>query len=145
MSPRIYRGRTAGRFCLALAALGCVFAAVAASNAQAPPVITNPGDLRYLSINTAFRPGDPDPAWTIMAPMPTVRSGFATAAADGKVYAMGGAVLNTCVIVDTVEAYDPDGDFWITGLVPYPRPFVTGRPVLRSTTLFIWLAGAATE
>src|SRR4026208_2622694 len=102
MSPPIYRDRIAVRLWLGLAALGCVFADIAASNAQGPPVITNPGDLRSLSVNTAFRPGDPDPAWTVMAPMPTARSGFATAAADGKVYAMGGAVLNTCVTVDTV-------------------------------------------
>ena len=62
MSPRKYRGRAAGRFCLGLAAVGCVFADVAAANAQAP-VITNPGDLRNLSVNTVFRPRDPDPGW----------------------------------------------------------------------------------
>ena len=53
MSPRIHRGRTAARFCLGLAALSCVFVGIAAANAQAP-VITNPGDLRTLSVNTAF-------------------------------------------------------------------------------------------
>ena len=74
--------------------------------AQAP-VITNPGDLRALSVNTAFRPGDPDPAWSVMAPMPTARAAFATAAANGRVYAIGGAILTDCVTVPTVEAYDP--------------------------------------
>ena len=147
MSPRVYRGRTAVRFWLALATLGCEFAGIAASNGQAlePPVITNPGDLRYLSINTAFSPGDPDPAWTIRAPMPTVRSGFATAAADGKVYAMGGAVLNTCGIVDTVEAYQPprdgdDGDFWITNLRPIPPP-LRYRPSGATLDSIIYLVG----
>lgn len=141
MSPRIYRGHTAMRFCLGLAALVCGFASIAASNAQAP-VITNPGDLRSLSVNTAFRPSDPDPAWTIMAPMPTARSGFATAAVDGKVYAMGGAVLNTCVTVDTVEAYNPDGDFWITGLAPIPEP-LRYRPAGATLDNIIYLVGGS--
>ena len=145
MSPQIYRGRTAVRFWLALATLGCVFAAIAASNAQAlePPVITNPGDLRYLSINTAFSSGDPDPAWTIVAPMPTVRSGFATSAADGKVYAMGGAVLSTCGIVDTVEAYQPRMGRW--GLLdhrlrPIPPP-LRYRPSGATLDNIIYLVG----
>ena len=98
MSPQMHSGRTAVRFCLGLAALSCVFAGIATLKAQAP-VITNPGDLRTLTVNTAFRPGDPDPAWTVMAPMPTARAAFATAAANGKVYAIGGEVLNNCVTV----------------------------------------------
>ena len=140
MSPRKYRGRTAGRFCRGLAALGCVFANIAAANAQAP-VITNPGDLRTLSVNTVFRAGDLDPAWKVIAPMPTARSGVATAAANGKVYAMGGGVLDDCTTVLTVEAYDPVRDVWITELAPMLPPLVTGQPVARSTTLFIWLVG----
>ncbi len=139
MSPRIHRGRTAVRFCLGLAALGCVFARVAAADAQAP-VITNPGDLRTLSVNTAFRPGDPDPAWTVMAPMPTARSGFATAAADGKVYAIGGAVLDNCVTVPTVEAYNPDGDFWITELTPVLHP-LRYRPAGGTLDNIIYVVG----
>ena len=142
MSPRIYRGRTAGRFCLGLAALGCVFAGVAAANAQAP-VITNPGDLRTLSVNTAFRPGDPDPAWKVMAPMPTARAGFATAAANGKVYAMGGAVLNDCTTVLTVEAYDPVRDVWITELAPMPPP-ARYRPAGGTLDNIIYVVGGAT-
>src|SRR4029434_5438080 len=106
MSPGIYRGRTAARFCLGLAALSCVFVGVAAANAQAP-VITSPGDLRTLTVNTVFRPGDPDPACTVRAPMPTARVAFATAAVNGRVYAIGGAVSTDCVTVPTVEAYDP--------------------------------------
>ena len=142
MSPPIHRDRTAVRFWLGLAALGCGFVGIAASNAQAP-VITNPGDLRSLSVNTAFRPSDPNPAWTVMAPMPTARSGFATAAADGKVYAMGGAVLNTCVTVDTVEAYDPNGDFWITPAYTHTQApsFPSGRCYARQHHLFGWRDG----
>jgi N-acetylneuraminic acid mutarotase len=98
-----------------------VFAGVAAAIAQAP-VITNLGDVRTLSVNTAFNPGDPDPAWKSMAPMPTARVAFATAAVNGRVYAIGGAVLGDCVTVSTVEAYDPAGDYWITGLPDMPPP-----------------------
>ena len=47
------------------------------------PEITNPGDLHYLDVNTAFDPLDPNPAWTVKAPMPTARAGFAIAAAKG--------------------------------------------------------------
>jgi len=121
MSPRIHRDRTAVRFWLGIAAMSCGLVGIATSNAQAP-VITNPGDLRSLSVNTAFRTGDLDPSWTVMAPMPTARSGFATAAANGKVYAMGGAILDTCVTVDTVEAYDPGNDTWTINLTPIPEP-----------------------
>ena len=118
MSPRIYRDRTAVRFWLGLAALGCGFVGIAASNAEdRPPVITNPGDLRFLSANTSFAPGARNPVWRIKAPMPTARAAFATAAANGpagngQIYAIGGAVLNSCVLVPTVEAYDPSSDSW---------------------------------
>ena len=116
------------RFWLGLAALGCGFVGIAASNAQDPPVITNPGDLRFLSVNTAFAPGAPNPVWRIMAPMPTARAAFATAAANGpagngQIYAIGGAVLNSCVLVPTVEAYDPSSDSWNKKpLAPMPPP-----------------------
>jgi Kelch motif len=121
MNPRIYPGGIALRALLGVVALSCFFMSTAALYAQAP-VITNPGDLRTLSVNTAFRPGDLDPAWTSMAPMLRARAAFATAAANGKVYAIGGTILDNCVTVPTVEAYDPVGDFWITGLRDMPRP-----------------------
>ena len=142
MSPQMHSGRTAVRFCLGLAALSCVFAGIATVKAQAP-VITNPGDLRTLTVNTAFRPGDPNPAWTVMAPMPTARAAFATAAANGKVYAIGGAILNNCVTVDTVEAYDPVGDVWITGFAPLPPP-LRFRPSGGTLDNMIYLVGGST-
>ena len=77
-----------------------------------------------------------------MAPMPTARAGFATAAANGKVYAMGGAVLNNCVTVPTVEAYDPVGDFWITGLAPMPPP-LRYRPAGATLDNIIYVVGGA--
>ena len=107
-------------------------------------MITNPGDLRALSVNTAFRPGDPDPAWSVMAPMPTARAAFATAAANGRVYAIGGAVSADCVTVPTVEAYDPDGDFWITDLAPMPPP-LRFRPSGATLDKTIYVVGGATK
>jgi hypothetical protein len=65
MSPPIHRDRTAVRFWLGLAALGCGFVGIAASNSQGPPVITNPGDLRFLSANTSFAPGALNPVWRV--------------------------------------------------------------------------------
>ena len=142
MNPRLNPGGFALRALLGLAASSCVFALTAALYAQAP-VITNPGDLRNLSVNTAFRPGDPDPAWTAMAPMPTARSAFATAAANGRVYAIGGEVLSRCVTVPTVEAYDPVGDFWITGLSDMPPP-LRFRPSGATLDNTIYVVGGST-
>jgi non-specific serine/threonine protein kinase len=49
-------------------------------------------------------------AWALRAPMPTARSWLGvTAAADGRIYAIGG--LNSRPL-DTVEAYDPRSDRW---------------------------------
>ena len=144
MDPRIYPGGSGPRPLLGLVALSCFFVSTAAVKAQAP-VITNPGDLRTLSVNTAFRPGDPNPAWTSMAPMPTARAAFATAAANGRVYAIGGAVLDNCVTVPTVEAYDPVGDFWITGFAPMPPP-LRFRPsgATLDNTIYV-VGGSATK
>ena len=142
MNPRIYPGGSALRALLGLAVSSCLFVWTAALYAQAP-VITNPGDLRTLSVNTAFRPGDPDPAWTSMAPMPTARAAFATAAAHGRVYAIGGAVLSCGVSVPTVEAYDPDRDFWITGLSDMPPP-LRFRPSGATLDNSIYVVGGST-
>lgn len=121
---------------------GCFFAGLTI-DAQIP-VITNPGDLRMVSVNTAFRPDDPGAAWTDMAPMPTARAGFATAAANGRIYAIGGAVLNDCASVSTVEAYNPVGDYWLTGLADMPGPlrYRTGGATLDNTIYVV--GGAAT-
>ena len=141
MNPGKYRGCTAARFCLGLAALSCVFVGVAAANAQAPEV-TNPGDVRTLTANTAFSPGDPDPAWADRAPMPTARAGFGAAAANGKVYAIGGAILNNCTTVATVEAYDPATDSWITNLPDMPLP-LRYRPAAGTLDSIIYVVGGA--
>ena len=78
-----------------------------------------------------------------MAPMPTARAAFATAAANGKVYAIGGASLKDCVTVDTVEAYDPVGDVWITGFAPLPPP-LRFRPSGGTLDNMIYVVGGAT-
>ena len=122
MGSRLRLGRASVRLWLGLAALSCVFAGIAAIKAQTPPVITDPGDLRALSVNTAFDPLDPGLGWTSMAPMPTARTGFAIGAVGQKIYAIGGAVINDCAVVSQVEAYDPGADLWTTGLAPIPPP-----------------------
>jgi hypothetical protein len=121
MSSPIHRGHSGVRLSLGLATVGWFFVRVVTVNAQAP-VITNPGDLHYLDVNTAFDPGDPNPAWKSMAPMPTARAGFAIAATSEKIYVIGGAVLNDCTTASTVEAYNPSLDLWDTGLAPLPPP-----------------------
>ncbi len=142
MNPRIYPSVRALRSLLGIALSSCAFVSTASLYAQAP-VITNSGDLRNLSVNTAFRPGDPDPAWTAKAPMPTARSAFATAAANGRVYAIGGEVLSNCGTVPTVEAYDPVGDVWITGLSDMPPP-LRFRPSGATLDNTIYVVGGST-
>ena len=120
MSPRIHPNRTM-RLWVGFVALSGLFIGIAVAHAQLAPVITDPGDLRVLSVNTTIDPFAQSPAWTPAAPMPTARAAFAIAAAGGKIYAIGGAVLNDCTISSKVEAYDPGTDSWITG-TDLPRP-----------------------
>ena len=141
MSPPIHRGCSALRLLLGLALMGCFFVWMAAINAQAP-VITNPGDLHYLDVNTAFDPGDPNPVWKSLAPMPTARAGFAIAATSEKIYVIGGAVLNDCTTVSTVEAYNPSLDLWDTGLAPLPPP-ARWRPSGGALGNIIYVVGGA--
>jgi N-acetylneuraminic acid mutarotase len=140
MSPRNACHRVV---CIGLAVLSCMFAGVAAVDAQAP-VITNPGDLRMLSVNTVFRPLDPNPGWTPMAPMPTARAGFATAAAGGKIYTMGGATVHDCLTVSTVEAYNPEEDLWTTGLAKMPAP-LRWRPSSSALDDIVYVVGGASR
>lgn len=131
------------RIWLGLAALNCVFVGIAVVNAQAP-VITDPGDFRILGVNTVLRPLDPNPGWSEMAPMPTARGGFATAAAGGKIYTIGGAVIHDCATVPTVEAYDPALDLWTTGLAPMPPP-LRWRPSGGTLDNLIYVIGGASR
>ena len=54
--------------------------------------------------------------WTRTRDMPTLRGGFKTAVIDGKIYAIGGAVLDRQrdveVATNLVEAYDPLANRW---------------------------------
>jgi N-acetylneuraminic acid mutarotase len=59
-------------------------------------------------------------SWQILAPMPTARQELATAALNGKIYAIGGydsARRSTNI----VEVYDPTTDTWASAR-PIPRP-----------------------
>jgi N-acetylneuraminic acid mutarotase len=139
----MHSGLTWARLCLGLAALSCFFARFTTVNAQVP-VITNPSDEHYLNINSAFDPLDPA-AWTPRAPMPTARAGFAISAAGGLIYAIGGAVVDNCTTVSTVEAYDPATDQWITdGLAPMPTPGWRSSAGTLDGTIYV-VGGASVE
>ncbi len=55
--------------------------------------------------------------WRRTRDMPTLRRGFSTAVANGKIYAIGGAIYDrqrdVRVATDLVEAYDPLTERWI--------------------------------
>src|SRR5690349_5517339 len=121
MRPPLYRRCTMVRSGVWTLALSCFFAGSAQINAQVPE-ITSPGDLNFVNVNTAFDPLGHKAHWKVKAPMPTARAGFAIAAANKQIYVMGGAVLNNCTTVATVEAYDPIKDIWVTDLAPIPAP-----------------------
>jgi hypothetical protein len=57
--------------------------------------------------------------WVTRAPMPSPRSGFATAVLNGKIYVIGGrdetAPTTPKPVVDVVEIYDPVTNTWSTG------------------------------
>jgi N-acetylneuraminic acid mutarotase len=57
--------------------------------------------------------------WQTLAPMPTARQELATAALNGKIYAMGG-YDNSGTPTNIVEVYDPATDTW-TSAHPIPR------------------------
>ena len=62
--------------------------------------------------------------WQACAPMPTPGYGFACAAVESRVYAIGGAAARADTFVPrlVVEAYDAAADSWICGLAPLPGP-----------------------
>jgi N-acetylneuraminic acid mutarotase len=49
-------------------------------------------------------------SWTIYQPMPTKRSGFAAAAANGQIYIFGGQGVDS--LFDSVEKYEPSSNKW---------------------------------
>lgn len=77
----------------------------------APPALAAPGGT-----------APPPLRWTELAPLPTARGGLASVAADGQIFAIGGATSNFDQTLNTVEAYDPRAHTWRTitsaGLTP---------------------------
>ncbi len=67
--------------------------------------------------------------WTVKAPMPTVRSGFAVGAANGMVYTIGGST-------GTVEAYDPNTNTWTTK-APMPNALSGARVGVVNGVLYV--------
>ncbi|MDR2707241.1 MAG: hypothetical protein LBB87_00620 [Nitrososphaerota archaeon] len=64
-------------------------------------------------------------SWTTKTPMNQARFGLGVVAADGKIYAIGGAtaedMFHNSFAVGTNECYDPKTDTWVT-LEPMPTP-----------------------
>jgi len=120
MNNLMHCGRIFARMSLGLVAfggLGSVFSVKAD-----PPVITNPTDIRFLDHNQAFNPFATSPSWVEKAPMPTSRIAFATAAVNGKIYAISGrdTDIDVCEALETVEAYDTATDTWERNLAEPP-------------------------
>lgn len=69
---------------------------------------------RYKKIVEVYNPRTD--TWTRKRDMPSLRSGFGVAVVNGKIYAIGGAVLDkklgVRVSIDLVEAYDPLTERW---------------------------------
>jgi N-acetylneuraminic acid mutarotase len=75
--------------------------ALAVMSLGAPPALAAPG-------GTSPRP----PRWTELAPLPTARGGLVSVAADGQIFAIGGATSDFAQTLSTVEAYDPVMRTW---------------------------------
>ena len=145
MNPPIDRGWTAVRLMFELVVVCFFLSQIPAGLGRTDfPVITTPADLHFLDVNTGFDTTTHSD-WTVRAPMPTARAGFAIAAAnDGttdRVYVMGGAVLEDCTTVAIVEAYDPANDAWISRQ-PIPPP-LRWRPTAATLDNIIYMVGGA--
>jgi N-acetylneuraminic acid mutarotase len=66
--------------------------------------------------------------WRLVAPMPTGRGDLAAAAADGRIYAIGG--LSGASVLAVVEAYEPTANNWaMVAPLPTPRGWVGAAAV----------------
>ena len=100
---------------LATAFVGGKLYAIGGGTLEGP----NPG---FLSTVEEYDPATN--TWTAKAPMPTRRESFGLAAANGKLYAIGGVTFSGSTIqaAASVEEYDPATDRWITkAALPTPR------------------------
>ena len=69
----------------------------------------------------------PGATWVSRAPMLTARNHFGSAVLNGKIYAMGGAILQdeNETALTTMEIYDPATNTWSTGpSLPNPRALI---------------------
>jgi len=79
--------------------------------------------------------------WAPMAPMPTAPRGFAAAAVNGKIYAIGGYdPSNRNASLSTVEVYDPATNTWRSSTEPpgtpgAPAPMPTARGFLAAAAV----------
>ena len=75
-----------------------------------------------------------------LAPIPTLRAGFATAAVDGEIVTVGGE--SAAGVHENVEAYDPASDSW-RALAPMPLPRHGIQGVSHASG--VWVAGGGTD
>jgi N-acetylneuraminic acid mutarotase len=75
-----------------------------------------------------------------LAPIPTLRAGFATAAVDGEIVTVGGE--GPAGVYDQVEAYDPAANTW-RSLAPSPIPRHGVQGAAHGGG--IWVAGGGTD
>jgi len=96
-----------------------------------PFLASKQGDDKPLNPQRAFfmAPQAEGGEWTKKADMPTARDGLSTSVVDGKIYAIGGAVVIN-IVLPTVEVYDPAIDKWMKGSdMPTPRMFFSASEV----------------
>ncbi len=77
--------------------------------------------------------------WTTKAPMPTARLWFSTSLVDGKIYAIGGALV-TKEMLSTVEVYDPETDVWTTK-TPMPTPRMSHASAVIDGIIYVFGGG----
>jgi N-acetylneuraminic acid mutarotase len=123
----------------ALAPMPSKRGAAAAAAIDGKIYVVGGAGLRPGSTDTMIHPARPhqvvgtveeyDPAtnsWRTRSPMPTPRNHHAVAAANGRIYAIGGrigaAFITRASNTDVVEAYDPAADTWSAPLERMPTP-----------------------
>lgn len=90
-------------------------------------------DARNLTATEVYDPATD--SWAPLAPLPTARSGGASAVLNGKLYVLGGGLPGNAVHA-TIERYDPATDQW-EQLEDMPVPRTGHRAVAANGSLYI--------
>jgi N-acetylneuraminic acid mutarotase len=79
-------------------------------------------------------------SWEARAPMPTARFSFGVAVANGKIYAIGGAVNSSSALLAVNEEYDPILNKW-TEKAPMPTPRYGFATVAYDNKIYVFGGG----